>query len=102
MRYLLLTYARQPNGQIDEQAGVAKNVRDRDLQTCNVIMDYRKQEVIKCSIDGRMVDTDFQRLNDYYAEAYPSVIHQLRVFNKLDPIDPDPVAQEITSQEKGA
>ena len=36
MRYLILTYYRKANGEIDEVMAVAKNLKNRDHQTANV------------------------------------------------------------------
>ena len=77
MRYLLITFYRKPNGQIDEQVTVGKKVKTSDIQTCNVIIDYAKKKVDKCIIEGKKVDTDFERMNDYYKRIYPSLIAQL-------------------------
>ena len=52
MRYLLLTYYKKPDGKIDEVMAVAKNLKKRDLATCNVILDFKTLTVIKCSMAG--------------------------------------------------
>lgn len=77
MRYLLITFFRKPGGQIDEQVGVSKRVRTSDLTSCNVIIDYALKHVDKCVIEGKKVDTDFDRMNEYYKKIYPSLIEQL-------------------------
>ena len=77
MRYLLITFLRKPNGQIDEQVAVSKRVKTTDLQTCNVILDYAKKKVEKCVIEGKVVDSDWDRMNDYYKRIYPSLVGQL-------------------------
>ncbi len=77
MRYLLITYMRKSGGQIDEQVGFSKKVRDKDLETCNVIVDYKDQKVVKCIIEGKRVETTFDLLNDYYKKIYPELITQL-------------------------
>lgn len=69
-------------GQIDEQVTVAKRVRTSDIQTCNVIIDYQNKKVDKCVIEGKLVDTDFQRMNDYYKQVYPNLIEQLEKNNQ--------------------
>jgi hypothetical protein len=81
MKYLLITYFRKPNGQIDEQVGVSKRVRQADLQTCNVIIDYSRRKVDKCVIEGKVVDTDFEKMNEYYKRIYPSLVDQLEKTN---------------------
>ena len=85
MRYLLITYLRQPGGQIDEQVGFSKNLKARDLQSCNVIIDYRERKVQKCVIEGKIVPTTFESLNDYYKDVYPSLIEQLEKVQSTEP-----------------
>lgn len=77
MRYLLITFMRKPGGQIDEQMTVAKKVRQSDIQTCNVILDFAKKKVEKCVVEGKVVDTDWDRMYTYYSKVYPNVIAQL-------------------------
>jgi hypothetical protein len=77
MRYLLITFVRKPGGQIDEQVAVGKKVKQADLQTCNVIVDYAEKKVIKCVVEGKVVDTDFERMDAYYKQVYPNLIGQL-------------------------
>ena len=52
MRYLLLTYYTKPTGKIDEVMTVARKLRPRDWQTCNVILDFKDQRVLLCSVAG--------------------------------------------------
>lgn len=84
MRYLLITYFRKPGGQIDEQVGMSKRVRTSDHQTCNVIVDYAERQVLKCIIEGKTVETDFEKLNDYYREVYPELIDNLLKVNSVN------------------
>jgi hypothetical protein len=77
MRYLLITFVRKPGGQIDELVAVGKRVKPADLQTCNVIIDYADKKVIKCVVEGKVVDTDFERMDTYYKQVYPNLIAQL-------------------------
>ena len=68
---------RKPGGQIDEQVAVSKKIKQADLQTCNVIIDYALKKVTKCVIEGKLVDTDFERMDTYYKKIYPNLIGQL-------------------------
>jgi hypothetical protein len=68
---------RKPGGQIDESVAVSKNLKPADIQTCNVIIDYAKRKVEKCVIEGRKVDTDFDKMNEYYKKVYTNLIEQL-------------------------
>jgi len=77
MRYLLITFMRKAGGQIDEAVTVSKKIKPADLQTCNVIIDYAAKKVEKCVIEGKVVDTDFDRMDTYYKQVYPNLIAQL-------------------------
>jgi hypothetical protein len=77
LRYLLITFLRKPGGQIDEQVAVGKKVKPADFQTCNVIIDYADKKVLKCVVEGKVVDTDFERMDTYYKQVYPNLIGQL-------------------------
>lgn len=77
MRYLILTYIRKPNGQIDEAMEVSKRLRTRDIQCANVILDFKHQYVEKCSMDGVVVPKDWDRIVSYYYQHYPNVIERL-------------------------
>lgn len=77
MRYLLLTYYRKPNGQIDESMMVSNRVRDRDLSQANVILDFRDQSVLKCSMDGKTVPKNWDRIVSYYYQHYAATIERL-------------------------
>lgn len=77
MRYLLITFYRKPNGQIDEQVQISKRVRVSDLQSCNVILDFANKKIDKCVIEDKVVKTDWDRMITYYRKVYPSLIEQL-------------------------
>jgi hypothetical protein len=77
MRYLILTYYRKPDGQIDEVMAVSKNLKNRDHQTANVILDFKKLEVVKCSMGGVTVPRDFNRIVEYYIKHYEATIKRL-------------------------
>jgi hypothetical protein len=77
MRFLLITFYRKPGGQIDEQVAISKKVKKSDNQTCNVILDFAEKKIQRCIIEGKVVDTDWARLVEYYRQIYPQLIEQL-------------------------
>ena len=83
MRYLLITFLRKPGGQIDEMVKIAKKLKPADIQTCNVILDYGNNKINKCVIEGKKLDTDFDKMNDYYKKIYPQLIEQLEKEAKI-------------------
>lgn len=77
MRYLLIQFIRKPGGQIDEQVTVSKRVKQSDIQTMNIIMDYAAKKVDKCVVEGKVLDKDWESMNEYYRKIYPNLIEQL-------------------------
>lgn len=80
MRYLILTYHKKANGQTDEVMAVSKNLKARDIQCANVILDFKKLEVTKASMGGVNVPKNFDNIVRYYAQHYESTIR--RLFNE--------------------
>jgi len=83
IRYFLVTYLRRAGGQIDEQVGFCKSLKPRDLQTCNIILDYKEEKIVKCVLDKKVVPTTFEQLNNYYKRAYPSVVQQIQTLQNV-------------------
>jgi hypothetical protein len=77
MRYLLIQFLRKPGGQIDEQVTVSKRVKPSDVRVMNVILDYATKTVDKCIIEGKKLDTDWDKMNEYYKKIYPNLVEQL-------------------------
>jgi hypothetical protein len=44
-------------------------------------MDYKRERVVKCVIEGSMVPTTFESLTEYYKRVYPNVVEQLQLAN---------------------
>lgn len=82
MKYLFIQFLRKPNGQIDEQVSIGKKVKTTDIQTCNVILNYAEKKVEKCVIEGKVIDTDWDKMNNYYKKIYPNLITQLEKANE--------------------
>ena len=77
MRYMLLSYYQKPNGQIDEAMSLSKNLKARDLQMASVILDFKKLQVVKATLNGVLVPKDFDRIVQYYYQHYENVIQRL-------------------------
>jgi hypothetical protein len=77
MRYLLIAFFRKKGGHIDEMVKVSKKLQESDINTSNVIIDYADKKVEKCVVEGKEVDTDFERMDAYYKKIYPALIEQL-------------------------
>ena len=81
MRYLILTYFRKANGQIDEQMAVSNRVKNSDVQTANVILDFKKLAIVKCSMGNIQVNRDWDHIVSYYYQHYANVIERLFIEN---------------------
>lgn len=97
MRYLILTYYKKANGQIDEVMAVAKSLKNRDLQTANVILDFKTLSVLKCSMGGVQVPRDFNRIVEYYHQHYEATITRLFKENGYEIVKEEP-KQEVQPQ----
>ena len=77
MRYLLLTYYKKASGQIDEVMAVSKNIKRRDLQMANVILDFKEQKVVFARMGDQQVPKDWDRVVSYYYQHYAHTIERL-------------------------
>ena len=89
MRYLTLTYYTRPDGKIDESMSVVRNLKHRDLQIASVILDFKKLEVVKCSMNGVVVPNDWDRIVTYYHQHYASTIERLFAENGYEIVKPE-------------
>ena len=89
MRYLILTYYQKANGQIDEVMAVAKNLKARDHQTANVILDFQTLSVLKCSMRGTQVPKDWDKIVSYYHQHYAATIERLFRENGYEIVKPE-------------
>lgn len=87
--YFIATYREQPSGRYDEQVGFTKNLKDRDIASCNVILDLKKREIVKCRIQtqarpGEVINLwnqsvkleDYDHVAGYYRDVYPKLFEQ--------------------------
>jgi len=77
MRYLLLTYYTKPSGKIDEVMTIANRLRPRDWQMTNVILDFKEQRVLLCSVAGLSANKDWDIIVGYYYKHYAATIERL-------------------------
>jgi len=98
MRYMLLTYYKKPNGQVDESVTVARSIKAKDYQMSNVILDFKKLAVVQCSMGGIQVPKDWDKLISYYHKHYGSTIERLLKENGYEIVKP----QETTETQPQA
>ena len=88
-RFLVITYVKKPNGQMDEMMTVVKHLKDRDLQTGSVILDFKKLQIVKASLGGDAVPRDWDRIVQYYYEFYEATIDRLFYENGYEVVKPE-------------
>jgi len=77
MRYLVITFLRKPDGKIDEQVEITKTLKERDITTANIILDFKEKKVQKSTIQGQVIDTDWDTIVAHYKQIYPDYIEEL-------------------------
>ena len=75
---------------MDEVVGVSRNLKDRDVQTASVILDFKKSQVVKCSLEGTVVPKDWNKIRDFYNQHYSQIINQLETDNGTKATAPTP------------
>ena len=81
MRYFLVTYVLKPDGKIDEQVEISKNLKERDLTQCNIILDFKEKNVQKNVIQGKVMNLTWDALIEYYKNVYPDQLAELEKIN---------------------
>lgn len=77
MRYLILTYYYKADGKIDEGMTVSNNLKTRDWQTANVILDFKEQKVLKAHTKDTAIPKDWDRIVSYYYPFYTHIMERL-------------------------
>jgi hypothetical protein len=94
MRYFLITFLQKSDGKIDETTAVSRNLKTRDIQTCNVILDFKKLQVVKAHMNGVTVPKDFNKIVEYYIQHYENIIDRLFAENGYERVKAEPAVTE--------
>ena len=81
MRYFLVTYVKRPNGKLDEQTAVVRNLKRSDYQLRNIILDFRDMKVLSCHVDGITVPKNWDSIHNYFLLHYEAVFRRLHEEN---------------------
>jgi hypothetical protein len=95
----MISFLRKRAGQIDEMVSVTKRVRTSDMNNANVILDFADKKVVKCIIEGKVHDTTFDKMRDYYVRVYPKLVEQLEREAHIEK-DKDKLAAKLAPQKK--
>jgi hypothetical protein len=69
---------------MDEVVAVAGSLRTRDRQTAAVILDFRTQTVLQCSMNGTTVPKDWDRIVSFYYQHYAATFDRLAKQNGIE------------------
>ena len=95
MRYLLITFLQKADGKIDETTAVSRNLKPIDIQTCNVILDFKKLQVVKAHMNGVTVPKDFHKIVEYYIQHYENIIDRLFAENGYERVKAAPAVPAV-------
>ena len=90
MRYFVVTYIQKADGKWDESVQIVdKSLTNKLNVSANVILDFKKNVVVKARLEQALV-RDFDLIRDYFYKIYPKVIDELEQKNKKE----DPASTE--------
>ena len=56
---------------------ISKKLRTKDRQMTNVILDFKEQKVLQCSVGGITANKDWDTIVSYYYQHYAATIERL-------------------------
>ena len=69
---------------MDEVVAVAGSLKTRDRQTAAVILDFKTQSVLQCSMNGTTVPKDWDRIVSFYYQHYAATFDRLAKENGIE------------------
>ena len=79
---------------MDEQVEASKRLRNKDVQTAAVILDFQTQRVLQSTLEGRTVPKDWWRIRDFYHQHYKTMIEDLEAWNGLKIVESSPATAD--------
>ena len=69
---------------MDEVVSVSNNLKTRDRQTAAVVLDFKTQTVLQCSMNGTTVPKDWDRIVSFYYQHYTATFDRLAKENGIE------------------
>jgi hypothetical protein len=79
---------------MDEQVEASKRLRNKDVQTAAVILDFHTQKVLQSTLEGRTVPKDWWKIRDFYYQHYKTMIEDLEAFHGLKVVESSPATAD--------
>jgi hypothetical protein len=77
MRYLIIQYIKNGHGKVDESMIISKSLKNKDLATASVILDFKEKQIVKGNFNGQLVEKNWPKVRNFYHEFYPKYIDLL-------------------------
>ena len=69
---------------MDEVVSVSSNLKRKDRQTAAVVLDFRTQTVLQCSMNGTTVPKEWDRIVSFYYQHYAATFDRLAKENGIE------------------
>ena len=69
---------------MDEVVSVSKNLKTQDRQTAAVVLDFRTQRVLQCSMNVTTVPKEWDRIVSFYYQHYAATFDRLAKENGIE------------------
>lgn len=81
---------------MDESMTVSRKIKMQDIQSASVILDFKNLRVEKASLNGTVIDRDWDKIMGYYYQHYKNTIDRLLLENgyEIKQIDSKPTTEQ--------
>ena len=69
---------------MDEVVSVSSRLKLKDRQTAAVVLDFRTQTVLQCSMNGTTVPKEWDRIVSFYYQHYAATFDRLAKQNGIE------------------
>ena len=82
---------------MDEVVSVSGNLKRKDRQTAAVVLDFKTQTVLQCSMNGTTVPKDWDRIVSFYYQHYTATFDRLAKENGIEFKKEEPESEDNPS-----
>lgn len=81
---------------MDESMTVSRKIKMSDIQSASVILDFKNLRVEKASLNGTVLERDWNKIMGYYYQYYKSTIDRLLLENgyEIAPAEPETTTEQ--------
>ena len=82
---------------MDEVVSLSSNLKRKDRQTAAVVLDFKTQTVLQCSMNGTTVPKDWDRIVSFYYQHYTATFDRLAKENGIEFKKEEPESEDNPS-----